>query len=160
VAKLFVSVLLVDDYAPWRDLYSTELQKRTDLRIVAQASDGLEAVQRAEELQPDLVLLDVGLPTLNGIEAARRIREVSPMSRILFASENRSVAIAKEALRTGALGYLSKMDATELLPAVQAVLEGKRFLSASFADHKFGDDLAAWRPQSTDIPHLEPLMST
>lgn len=74
-------------------------------------SDGLEAVQQAERLQPDIILLDIGLPTLNGIEAARRIREVSPTSKILFVSENRSPDIAEEALSTGAGGYVVKSDA-------------------------------------------------
>jgi DNA-binding NarL/FixJ family response regulator len=79
-------------------------------------------------------LLDIGLPTLNGIEAARRIREVSPASKILFVSENRDWDIAKEALSTGAGGYVVKSDAaSELLPAADAVLKGKRFVSASLA---------------------------
>jgi DNA-binding response OmpR family regulator len=78
------------------------------------------------------LLLDIGLPTLNGIEAARRIREVSPTSKILFASENRSVDVAEEALSTGAVGYVVKSDAaSELLPAVEAVLQGKRFVRTS-----------------------------
>jgi len=101
------------------------------LQIICEVSDGLEAVQKAEELQPDLVLLDIGLPNLNGIEAARRIRELSPKSRILFVSEDRSWDIAGEALRTGANGYVVKSDAaSELLPAVEAVLQGKQFVSS------------------------------
>jgi CheY-like chemotaxis protein len=104
------------------------------MRLVGEASDGLEAVQKAEKLQPDLILLDIGLPTLNGIEAARRIRKVSPTSKILFASENRSVDVAEEALSTGADGYVVKSAAaSELLPAVEAVLQGKKFVSASLA---------------------------
>jgi GAF domain-containing protein len=92
----------------------------------------LEAVQQARQLQPDLILLDIGLLTLNGIEAARQILEISPGSKILFVSENRSVDIVREALSTGAGGYVVKSDAAgELLPAVNAVLEGKRFVSAS-----------------------------
>jgi DNA-binding NarL/FixJ family response regulator len=83
-------------------------------------------------MQPDLILLDIGLPSLNGIEAARRIREISPKSKILFVSQNRSPDIAEEALSTGADGYVVKTDgASELLAAVKAVLEGKRFVSAS-----------------------------
>ena len=129
-----VRVLVVEDYEPWRRYFSTALQKDPELQVIGEVSDGLEAVQKAEELQPDLILLDIGLPTLNGIEAARRVREVSPTSKILFVSENRSPDIAEEALGTGAGGYVVKSDAkSELLPAVKAVLEGKRFISASLS---------------------------
>ena len=76
-------VLVVDDNEPWRRFFSTELQKQPELEIIGQVSDGLEAVQKAQQLQPDLILMDIGLPTLNGIEAARRIRDVSPTSKIL-----------------------------------------------------------------------------
>jgi DNA-binding NarL/FixJ family response regulator len=126
----------VDDYEPWRRFFSTMLRKELGLQVIGETSDGLEAVQRAQELQPDLILLDIGLPTLNGIEAARRIREVSPASKILFVSENRSAGIAEEALSTGACGYVVKSDAAgELLPAVDTVLKGKKFLSASLTGH-------------------------
>jgi DNA-binding NarL/FixJ family response regulator len=92
--------------------------------------DGLEAVQQAQQLQPDLIILDIGLPKLNGIEAARRIREVSSKSKILFVSENRSVDVAQESLKNGAGGYVLKSGAAgELLPAVRVVLEGRRFIS-------------------------------
>jgi DNA-binding NarL/FixJ family response regulator len=134
-----VRVLVVDDYEPWHEFVSTTFQKQHELEIIGRESDGLEAVQKAKQLQPDLILLDIGLPTLNGIGAARRIREVSPASKILFVSENRSRDIAEAALRTGAGGYIVKSDAgSELLPAVNAVLENKRFVSASLA----GLDLA------------------
>ena len=90
----------------------------------------------AEELQPDLILLDIGLPTINGIETARRIRQVSPASKILFVSETRSPEVAEEALNTGAVGYVLKSDAAgELLPAIRAVLAGKRWISTSLAGH-------------------------
>jgi DNA-binding NarL/FixJ family response regulator len=122
----------VDDCEPWYRFVSTTLREEPELQIIGQVSDGLEAVQRTQQLQPDLVLLDIGLPTLNGIEAARRILEVFPGSKILFVSENRSLDIAEEALSTGAAGYVIKsFAASELLPAVKAVVEGKRFLSAS-----------------------------
>ena len=127
-----VRVLVVDDNEPWHRFFSTTVQKRPELQVIGVASDGLEAVQKAQELQPDLILLDIGLPTLNGIEAARRIRKVSPTSKILFVSENRSVDVAEEALSTGASGYVVKSDAAgELLPAVKKVLEGKRFISTA-----------------------------
>jgi len=103
---------------------------------VGEASDGLEAFQKAQELQPDLIVLDIGLPNLNGIQAALRIREASPKSKILFVSENRSFDVVKEALRTGAFGYVVKSDAgSDLLLAFEAVLQGKRFVSASLASY-------------------------
>jgi DNA-binding NarL/FixJ family response regulator len=129
-------VLIVDDYEPWHAFVATTFHKETELQVVGKVSDGLQAVQMAQELQPDLILLDIGLPKLNGIEAARRIREVSPASKIVFVSENRSADVAEEALSTGAGGYVVKSDAaSELLPAIKAVLEGKRFVSASLASH-------------------------
>jgi DNA-binding NarL/FixJ family response regulator len=129
-------VLVVDDYEPWRHFVSAALRSQPELEIIGQVSDGAEAVRQARELRPDLILLDIGLPTINGIEAARRIRECTPQSKILFVSENRSPDIAEEALATGAGGYLVKSYASsELLPAIKAVLEGKRFVSASLAGH-------------------------
>jgi DNA-binding NarL/FixJ family response regulator len=134
VGESIVQVLVVDDFGPWRRFVSSMLQEQPRLQIVGETSDGLEAVQKARELQPDLILLDIGLPKLNGIEAARRIRELSPKPTILFLSENRSLDFVEEALRTGAGGYVVKSDAAgELLSAVEAVLEGKQFVSASLA---------------------------
>jgi DNA-binding NarL/FixJ family response regulator len=129
-----IRVLIVDDYEPWYRFVSNTLQNHSKFEIIAAATDGLEAVQKARELQPDLILLDIGLPSLNGIEVGRRIRELSPKSKILFLSENRDAEVAQEALNTGAGGYVVKSDAgSDLLPAVKAVLEGKRFISASLA---------------------------
>lgn len=131
-----VRVLVVEDFEPWRRFIHAELNKRPDLIIVSEATDGLEAVQKAGELQPDLILLDVGLPTLNGIEVARRIREQNPKSKILFVSENRSSDVAEEALRAGGRGYVVKSDvASDLLLAVDAVLRDRQFISASLANH-------------------------
>ncbi len=123
---------MVDDYEQWRRFACSTLQKDLDLQVIGEVSDGLEAVQQAQGLRPDLILLDIGLPTLNGIEAARRIRDVSPTSKILFVSENRSLDIVEKALSTGAGGYIVKSDAaSELLPAVNAVLEGQQFVGVS-----------------------------
>jgi len=130
-----VRVLAIDDYEPWRRFVCSALQKCPQLRVIGEVSDGLEAVRKAQELQPDLVLLDIGLPRLNGIEVAHRIRKLSPNSKILFLSETRSSEIAEEALRTGAGGYVVKSEAaSELIPAVEAVLQDKQFLSASLAE--------------------------
>jgi DNA-binding NarL/FixJ family response regulator len=121
-----VRVLVVDDYEPFRRFVRSTLGKRPDLKIVREASDGLEAVRACEELRPDLVILDIGLPTLNGIEAARRIRKVSTESKILFVSQESSWDVVQEALRSGALGYVVKAHAaSEPLAAVDAVCRGR-----------------------------------
>jgi DNA-binding NarL/FixJ family response regulator len=97
---------------------------------VGEDSDGLQAVQKAEQLQPNLILLDIGLPTLNGIEAARRISQLVPSGKVLFVNHSHDAAIVAAALSNGASGYVYKGDLrTELLPAVEAVLCGDRFLS-------------------------------
>jgi len=104
------------------------------LQIVGEVSDGLEAVLKVGELRPDLVLLDVGLPTLSGIEAARRIRELSPTSKIVFVSQESSAEVVQEAFRVGALGYVSKMQTgIDLLAAIAAVCQGGHFISEGLA---------------------------
>lgn len=132
-----VRILVVDDYEPWRRFIASTLQKRPELQIVGEGADGVEAIEKTQELQPDLILLDIGLPKLNGIKAALRIRECAPKARILFFTENSSPDIAEEALRTGD-GYIVKAGAAqELLPAVEAVLRGCKFVSTLLGgDHK------------------------
>jgi DNA-binding NarL/FixJ family response regulator len=130
-----VRVLVVDDYEPFRQFVCSTLGKIPRLRIVAQASDGGEAVRKAEELQPDLILMDIGLPSLSGIEAARRIRKLAPMSKVLFLSQETSGDVVEEAWRLGASGYVVKTHAgSELLAAVEAVLQGERFVSSGVAN--------------------------
>jgi len=90
-----VSVLVVDDCEPFRRFVCSTLGNRQDLRIIGEASDGLEAVRKAEELKPELIVLDVGLPTLNGIEAARRIPQLCPECKILFLSQESSAGVAQ-----------------------------------------------------------------
>ena len=93
-----VRVLVVEDFEPFRRFIASTLQERPELQVICEVSDGLEAVQKAQELQPDLIVLDIGLPALNGIEAARRIRQLSPESKILFLSQESSVDAVQEAL--------------------------------------------------------------
>lgn len=122
--------LIVEDYEDFRQFLRFTLHEKTQCRVIGEASDGLEAVQQAEKLQPDLILMDLALPKLNGMEAGRRIRKLCPNSKIVFLSQDSSPEIVRGALRMGALGYLLKSDATELPVAVDTVLQGMQFVSS------------------------------
>jgi DNA-binding NarL/FixJ family response regulator len=153
-----VRVVVVDDYAPFRSFFCSTLRKNPELQIVAETGDGLEAVQKAEELQPDLIVLDLGLPTLNGIEAARRIRKVAPRTKILFVSQESSADVVEEALTLGS-GYMVKAYAgSELLAAVKAVLQRKRFMSAGVSGAACGGNAAEQRLDCPDKEAVPPLI--
>jgi len=138
LATSSIRVLVVDDSEPFRRVLRSILQNKLELRTIVEAQDGVEAIELAQALQPDLILLDIGLPKLNGIEAARRIRELAPRSKILFVSQESSVEIVQAAFSIGASGYVVKMDAGRELPtAVKAVLRGERFVGIRFAGHGF-----------------------
>jgi DNA-binding NarL/FixJ family response regulator len=129
---------VVDDTEAFRRSIVSILLAKPELQLIGEVSDGLDAVQKAQDLQPDLILLDIGLPRLNGIEAARRIRSVSPKSKIIFVSQESSADIVQQAFSLGARGYVVKMDAGgELLAAVDAVLRGEQFVGSRFAGHNF-----------------------
>src|SRR5262245_10255959 len=126
---MMVNILIVEDYEEWRRQIGLLLKLRPELQVIGEASDGLEAVQRAAEVKPTLILLDVGLPKLNGIEVARRIRQLLPDSKIIFLSQDSSLDAVRAAMSTGASGYVYKAHAgSELLPAIEAVLRGERYL--------------------------------
>src|SRR5262249_41363320 len=127
-----VRVLVVDDFGPWRRFVRSTFQTERNLCIVGEATEGLEAIQRANETKPDLILLDFGLSKLDGIEAAKRIRQILPRVKILVASQYDDPDAVSAALNNGVDGYIWKMDApTELLPAIETVLRGEKFLSRS-----------------------------
>jgi DNA-binding NarL/FixJ family response regulator len=133
-----IRVLVVEDYEPFQRFVVSILQKQPELQIICKVSDGLEAIQKAEELQPDLIVLDIGLPSLNGIEVARQSRKLSPKSKILFLTQESSDDMARGALGTGAQGYVLKSDANrELLEGVNAVLRGEQFVGKRFSRHVF-----------------------
>ena len=121
--------LIVEDYEQFRNFLRFTLQKEAQCIVIGEAVDGLQAVQQAEELQPDLILLDLSLPKLNGMEAFRRIRKLSPHSKLVILSQDSSREVVQEALRLGAVGYLLKSDATELPLVLDAILQGGVFVS-------------------------------
>jgi DNA-binding NarL/FixJ family response regulator len=121
---------LVDDFNSWRASVSELLRTRPQWQIVGEAVDGLEAVWKASETKPDVVLLDIGLPTLSGIDASSRICEAVPAAKVVFLTAHNSPEMVHAAFSNGAQGYVLKPDAgTELLAAIDAVLRGKKFLS-------------------------------
>jgi DNA-binding NarL/FixJ family response regulator len=147
-----IRILVVEDYEQFRRFVCSTLGKKPELQIIGEASDGLEAVQKAEELQPDLIVLDIGLPSLNGIEAAQRIRKLSPESKILFVSQEHSMDVVQGAFAAGAGGYIVKTDAgSELLEAVSAVLRGEQFVGRRFSAHNFVGVLDAVASQDLQI---------
>jgi two-component system, chemotaxis family, chemotaxis protein CheY len=118
--------LIVDDYDFWRYCVVSLLKEYPEFEIAGEGSDGLDAIEMSAELHPDIVLLDIGLPEVNGFEAAREIRKVSPGSKIVFVSQTRNEDLVNEARRVGAQGFVSKIDAAcELVPTIKAALAGQ-----------------------------------
>ena len=139
------TVLLVDDHELWRSYVRNEVVKNGRWRIVGECADGADAVRQAEALTPDLTILDVSLPEVNGLQAARRILARDPSARILFLTEQHSEDIAEAALDTGARGYMFKTDAGKLLFAMEAIVNGGRYVSPALAERlpQVGRDAAA-----------------
>jgi DNA-binding NarL/FixJ family response regulator len=134
----FFKILVVEDYEPFRRSICLSLQQRPEFHVF-QASDGLEAVERARELQPDLILMDIGLPKLNGIEAAKRIRRLAPRAKLIFVSQESDSDVVQETFRLGARGYVHKALARELFSAIEAVVQGKRFVSSGLEFNEGAD---------------------
>jgi len=137
---LQVRTLVVDDFASFRRRVCWMLDENPQVRIIGEAADGLEAVQKAEDFQPDLILLDSDLPKLSGLEAARQIRLTAPKSKILFLTQDLDPAVVQEAFSLGARGYVIKSDASrELLSAVRVVILGKQYVSRALAGYDLTD---------------------
>lgn len=150
-----VRILVVDDYEPFRRFICSTIEQRLGLQVIGEASDGLDAVQKFQELQPDLIVLDLGLPKLNGIEAAGQICKLSPESKILIVSQECSTDVAQEAFSAGVLGYVVKAHAgNELLTAVEAVRQGRRFISSGLFGRPFTKDSQG--PDGFDYPEGTP----
>lgn len=131
----FVRILVVEDFADWRSYISEKLRDIPRLTVIHFAVDGLEAVRKAAELKPDLILMDIGLPSLSGIEASRKIRTLVPESKVIFVTAETSASVAEEALSLGAAGYVLKTAVdSDLLQAIEAVMSGRRFVSRDLCE--------------------------
>jgi DNA-binding NarL/FixJ family response regulator len=132
-----IRILLVDDHEAFRDFVSSMLNEQANVQIIGKAEDGLQAVKQAETLQPDMILLDIGLPGINGLEAARQIGEIANKARIIFLTQESSPEVVQKAFELGAWGYITKAQAgAELLPAVEAVSRGQRFMNENNNNNK------------------------
>jgi len=128
-------ILLVDDFLPWQRWVLSMFESEPDLKLVSVASDGLEAVQKAKQIRPDVVLMDLSLPERSGFEATREIRIFSPNSKILFLTEHRGADLIRAAFDLGVSGYILKSDANaDLVRGIWAVLVGQQFVSRSLRD--------------------------
>ncbi len=124
-----LSVLVVDDHELWRSHVRAALKDHQRWSIVAEASNGFDAIEKAAALRPDLILLDIGLPVLSGMTAARQILANDPQARIMFVSANGSPAMVEAAMHMGVRGYLLKADAHRLVAALDAISQGQAFIS-------------------------------
>jgi DNA-binding NarL/FixJ family response regulator len=129
-----VQVLVVDDSTLWRDFVLRFFETKTGFKIIGVAVNGLEAVQKVDQLRPDVILMDIDLPGINGIEATRQICNTCPGSKIVFVSVFDDSAIVRAVFDVGGSGYILKHDfAQDLFPGIRAVLDGRQFLSRSLS---------------------------
>jgi DNA-binding NarL/FixJ family response regulator len=125
-----VRILVVDDHPIVRHGLRTLLGGRPEWEIIDEAEDGIEAVEKADRLKPDVVVLDVSMPRMDGLEACRRIRKSVPKSEVLIVTQHDSPQMMREALSAGARGYIVKSDAArDLLAALEAVSQHKPFIA-------------------------------
>jgi DNA-binding NarL/FixJ family response regulator len=118
-----VRILIVDDSELWRHSVRLHLAQDDNLEVISEASDGLEAIQKCEQLRPDLILLDIDLPKLSGFEVARQLSEFSPSTKIIFLSSYQSPDMMEDALKISS-GYVVKVDASrDLLPLIRTIIQ-------------------------------------
>ena len=141
-----LKVLVVEDHEPFRRLFCELLRERADLLIVGEAADGLDAIRQAEALRPDVVMLDIGLPRLSGIEVAGRLRAKVPDAKLMFVTNESSLEVVEQAFRRGAHGYVYKPRVQrDILPVLEAIIRGGRFVSGGLERIAQGDSLASHR---------------
>jgi DNA-binding NarL/FixJ family response regulator len=152
-----IRVLLADDHTLFRAGIRALLQTLGDIEVVAEANDGREAVRLVEVHRPDVVLLDILMPSLNGLDAAARICRTSSRSRVIVLSMNADADSVLRALRAGAVGYLVKTaDPAELEMAIRAVTRGEKFLSSAISEHVVAACLGRLEQEQTSLERLTP----
>lgn len=155
-----IRLLVVEDYDPFQRLIESVLGNSPDVQIMDVVSDGLEAIQTASKLKPDVLLIDVGLPTTNGFEAARGILESAPQCKIIFVTQHLSADLVREAFKSGARGYIAKTDIVrELLPGIRAVLAGDPYISSGLGINDSEFEAEPKRPLTTRSPNVVALQA-
>ena len=133
-SKKRITVLLVDDHKDIRTELRNLLDAESDILVVGEAADGKQAVEMAKNLSPAVVVMDISMPKLNGLEATRQIRQVLPSTKVLICSVHSDEAYVESAMAAGAAGYISKLTfAGNVVTAVREVQKGKTFLSPAIA---------------------------
>ena len=149
-----IRILLADDHTVLRSGLRALLSAQADLEVAGEAADGGEALRLAQTLQPDVVVMDIGMPGVSGIDATARIRRELPSTKVLILSMHDDQGYLRQALRAGASGYVLKKAAdTELLAAIRAAARGEVFLDPSLAKG-FVEDVVLPKAQEPDIPML------
>jgi DNA-binding NarL/FixJ family response regulator len=152
-----IRVLLVDDHKLFRAGIRSLLQTLDDIKVVAEAGDGREALRLVETHRPDVVLLDIIMPSLNGLDAAARMARASPCSRVIMLSMNADADSVLKTLRAGAVGYLVKTaDPAELELAIRAAARGEKFLSSAISEHVIAACLKRFDQKQTSLERLTP----
>jgi DNA-binding NarL/FixJ family response regulator len=140
-----VRIMIADDHAIVRRGLRSLLETQPGWEVCAEASNGREAVENAAQFKPDVAVIDIGMPQLNGLDATRQIVAILPTTEVLILTMHQSEEVAREVLRAGARGYVLKSDAdVHLIAAVDALLHHKPFLTSAVTDVFFGEYMNSW----------------
>ncbi len=149
-----ITVVLADDHKVVREGLGALLGTEPDFRVIGETGDGLEAVRLVKRLRPDVLILDLTMPGLSGLEVAHQVRQQLPKTRVLILSMHANEAYVLEALRNGATAYvLKESGATDLISAVHEVMAGRHCLSPPLSEHVIGAYLEKARDSNLDSRH-------
>ncbi len=149
-----IRVLLVDDHIVLRDGLKSLLTQESDIEVIGDVGDGREAISAVESLRPDVILTDISMPGLNGIESVRMLRHEHPTLKIIILSMHSGQEYVLQSLQAGANGYVVKQaDASEVLAAIRSVMAGGAYLSPTISKHLI-DDYLSQTPEEISAPKL------